>query len=151
MALSSRNWISFEVCRRRRIREAARSAGLRYVSERMPGTHRRAGAAGRITPDGSLVRQGDSRPTGRVAIRRVGRRVDQPQPEEAHPPGGVTSAAAVYLPPAIDAVRDQRKFDKLLLFGEALPLIRSAPIRTCGGTGGPREGDRAGGAAAQPP
>lgn len=110
--------------------EAARQAGLRYVSETVPGYTRRKRGRGFsfYAPDGSLVTDKETRarlaslaippawtdvwisPTPKGHILATGRDERERKQYIYHPQW--------------NEVRNQRKYDKLLLFGEALPLIR---------------------------
>ena len=109
---------------------AARSAGLRYVSERVPGYTRRKRGRGwsYYAPDGSLVSDKETRARlDSLAIPPAWTDVWISPSPKGHilATGRDERGRKQYIyHPQWNAVRDQRKFDKLLLFGEALPLIR---------------------------
>lgn len=110
--------------------EAARSAGLRYISESAPGyTRRKRGRGWSYTaPDGSPVTDKATRSRlESLAIPPAWTDVWISPSSKGHilATGRDERGRKQYIyHPEWNAVRDQRKFDKLLLFGEALPLIR---------------------------
>ncbi len=110
--------------------EAARQAGLRYVSESAPGYTRRKRGRGWsfYAPDGSLVTDKETRARlASLAIPPAWTEVWICSNSKGHilATGRDERGRKQYIyHPQWNEIRNQRKYDKLLLFGEALPLIR---------------------------
>lgn len=110
--------------------EAARSAGLRYISENVPGYTRRKRGRGfsYYAPDGSLVTDKETRARlASLAIPPAWSDVWISPTPKGHilATGRDERGRKQYIyHPQWNDIRNQRKYDKLLLFGEALPLIR---------------------------
>jgi DNA topoisomerase-1 len=110
--------------------EAARAAGLRYVSDARPGiTRRRAGRHfGYRAPDGSPIRDPE-------ALRRIKSLAIPPAWEAVwicpDPRGHIQASGRdakgrkqYRYHPRWQAVRDETKYDRMLAFSQALPQIR---------------------------
>ena len=110
---------------------AARAAGLRYVSDAMPGiTRRRAGKAFSYRrPDGQLIRdRAELVRIRRLAIPPAWTRVWICRHANGHlqATGRDARGRKQYrYHPEWRAVRDAAKFDRMLAFGQALPRIRA--------------------------
>lgn len=110
--------------------EAARHAGLRYISDETPGYSRRKRGRGfsYYAPDGSLVTDKKTRARlDTLAIPPAWTDVWISPARNGHiqATGRDERGRKQYIyHPSWDEIRNQRKYDKMLLFGEALPLIR---------------------------
>lgn len=118
---------------------AARSAGLRYVSDRQPGiTRRRAGKGFSFRdPDGRRI-------AGRAEIKRLKALAIPPAWDEVwicpDPRGHLQATGRdargrkqYRYHPKWHEARDAAKFDRVLAFGRALPKIRQAVSKRIGG------------------
>ena len=124
---------------------AARAAGLRYVSDAMPGiTRRRAGKAFSYRrPDGQLIRdRAELVRIRRLAIPPAWTRVWICRHANGHlqATGRDARGRKQYrYHPEWRAVRDAAKFDRMLAFGQALPRIRARIAEDQARRGLPRE------------
>jgi DNA topoisomerase I len=125
--------------------EAAKAAGLRYVSDARPGIRRqRAGKGFRyLDPDGKAVRDPDT-------LRRIASLVIPPAWTDvwiSPSPNGHIQATGrdargrkqYRYHPRWRAVRDETKYDRMMAFGAALPTIRRRVESDLGRPGLPRE------------
>jgi DNA topoisomerase-1 len=125
--------------------DAARQVGLRYVSDDMPGLHRISAKTGfrYLSPDGSLLR--DKKTLERVQrlaippawrdvwicpdanghLQATGRDARQRKQYRYHPDWR--------------RVRDETKYERVISFGEALPVIRKRIAEDITGTGFTRD------------
>lgn len=124
--------------------EAARAAGLRYVSDDEPGYRRKGSGRGfsYYGPDGALVRD-------RRLIDRFRSLAIPPAYRDVwicrHPNGHVQATGRdarnrkqYRYHPLWREVRDATKFSKMIPFGHALPAIRAASARDLRASGLPR-------------
>jgi DNA topoisomerase I len=125
--------------------EAARAAGLRYVTDTAPGiTRKRAGRHFTyVGPDGAPVRDRDD-------LRRIKALAIPPAWTEVwicpSPRGHIQATGRdakgrkqYRYHPRWTAVRDETKYERMLAFGEALPTIRARVESDLGRPGLPRE------------
>jgi len=123
---------------------AARTARLRYVSDRNPGItrHRRGASFGYRGPDGRPIRDADT-------LARIRRLAVPPAWEEvwiSPDPNGHVQAVGrdargrkqYRYHPRWRSVRDEAKFDRLAAFAEKLPEIRARVAADLGRPGMPR-------------
>lgn len=126
-------------------RESAREAGLRYVSDRTPGIQRKRSGRGftYITPDGKTIRDRHELdrikrigippawtnvwicPNPRGHIQATGRDAKGRKQYRYHPRWAET--------------RDEVKYERMIAFGEALPVIREQVAHDLALHGLPRE------------
>jgi DNA topoisomerase-1 len=124
---------------------SARTAGLRYVSDEAPGIRRlRAGKGFRyVGPDGKPVRDADTQQRIRsLAIPPAWRDVwICPNPSGHLQATGLDARGRKQYRyhPRWREVRDETKYDKLILFGRTLPRIRRRTGRDLARPGLPRE------------
>lgn len=110
--------------------EAARHAGLRHVSDETPGFSRRKRGRGfsYYAPDGALVTDKKTRARlDALTIPPAWTEVWISPARNGHiqATGRDERGRKQYIyHPKWDAISNQRKYDRMLLFGEALPLIR---------------------------
>jgi DNA topoisomerase-1 len=110
--------------------ESAEAAGLRYVSDIMPGIRRKRAGRGfaYMRPDGSLIGNG-------TELARIKALVIPPAWNEVwicpHPQGHIQVTARdargrkqYRYHPKYRAIRDETKFERMLEFSELLPILR---------------------------
>jgi DNA topoisomerase-1 len=125
--------------------QSARAAGLRYVSDRMPGITREMGPLGWIFkgPDRAVVRDEETLTRIRkLAIPPAWTDVWICQSPKGHlqAVGRDAKGRKQYRYHARwREVRDETKYDKMIAFGQALPLIRSRTEQDLARSGLPRE------------
>jgi DNA topoisomerase-1 len=125
--------------------QAARSAGLRYVTDRQPGIHRVAHGEGVrfIGPDGKAVRDAET-------LARIKSLVIPPAWRDvwisAHPKGHLQCTGRdargrkqSRYHPHWREVRDETKYERMAYFAQALPIIRARVQHDLALPGLPRE------------
>jgi len=124
--------------------DAARAAGLRYVSDAAPGIARRRAGTGfhYVGPDGSAVREETLARIRRLAIPPAWQDVWICPRDDGHlqATGRDARGRKQYrYHPRWREVRDETKYERMIAFGKALPRIRRQVSRDLRRSGLPRE------------